>query len=49
MVANTVMLAAVLKHADLVSIDSLKKALEQQLPAKIQAVNHKALEEGLKL
>ncbi|MFZ5651741.1 MAG: 2-oxoacid:acceptor oxidoreductase family protein [Bacillota bacterium] len=47
MVANTVMLGALVKITNLISIEALKGAISKQLPAKIQDINFKALEVAL--
>lgn len=47
LVANTIMLAALISATKLVSIDALKSAITQNLPAKIQAVNIEAVDLAL--
>lgn len=47
MVANTVMLSAVVKITALVSIEALKSVISGHLPSKIQDINFKALETAL--
>jgi 2-oxoglutarate ferredoxin oxidoreductase subunit gamma len=44
MVANTVMLSALVKITELVSIDALKTTLTEYLPKKFQDINLKALD-----
>ena len=47
MVANTVMLGAMVKITGMVSVESLKSTVSGHLPQKIQAINLKALEAAL--
>lgn len=48
MTANTLMLAAIVKLTGLVSVDALRSAITEHLPAKIQAINLKAVAVALK-
>lgn len=47
MVANTVMLGAIVSATGIISVETIKATLAGQLPAKIQEINFKALECGL--
>ena len=47
MVANTLMLAGVIKLSNLVSIDALRTTIKEHLPAKIRDINLKALDVAL--
>lgn len=47
MVANTVMMGALLKSTNIVSVETMRSALAKQLPAKIKEINFKALDLGL--
>ena len=47
MVANIIMLGAVVKKTGLISIDSLRSAILERLPPKLREVNLKAFETGL--
>ncbi|GAW92248.1 2-oxoacid:acceptor oxidoreductase family protein [Calderihabitans maritimus] len=47
MVANTIMLAALVKQTNLITIEALKSAIVNQLPPKMQDINLKAIDTAL--